>query len=142
MPRRGLLVAGLATAVLATSSVAFAAFTSAHTATTTLGAGVLAAPTNPAAAHGPCTPLSASVTVTWTATTSTWADGYEVLGSLLATGPFTHVAMVDGVGITSYTVTGLSFGTTYHYVVKARKANWRSDPTAVVSRTTLSALCV
>lgn len=128
--------------VLATSSVAFAAFTSAQTATTTLGTGVLAPPTNPATAHGPCTPLSSSITVTWTATTSTWADGYEVLGSLLATGPFTPVATVNGVATTSYTVTGLSFASTYHYVVKARKANWRSDPTAVVSRTTLSALCV
>lgn len=142
MPKRRVLVTGLVTAALATSSVAFAAFTSAHTATTTLGTDVLAPPTNPATTHGPCTPLSASITVTWTATTSSWADGYEILGSLLATGPFTPVATVNGVGTTSYTVTALSFGTTYHYVVKARKANWRSAPTAVVSRTTLSALCL
>lgn len=132
----------MVTAVLATGSVAFAAFTSSDTATTTLGTDVLAPPTNPAATHGPCSPLSASITVSWTPTTSTWADGYEILGSLLAGGPFMPVATVNGVGTTSYTVTGLSFATTYHYVVKATKANWRSAPTAAVSRTTLSALCL
>lgn len=142
MPKRRVLVAAGVTAVLATSSVAFAAFTSAQTATTTLGTGVLAPPTNPAAAPGPCTALSASITVSWTATTSTWADGYEILGSLVATGPFTPVATVDGVATTSHTVGGLLFATTYHYVVKARKANWRSAPTGVVSHTTLSALCL
>lgn len=142
MRERPVLVVAMVTALLATGSVAFAAFTSTHTATTTLGAGVLAPPTNPAATHGPCTPLNASITVSWTPTTSAWADGYEILGSLVATGPFTPVATVNGVGTTSYTVNGLSFATTYHYVVKATKANWRSAATAVVSRTTLSALCL
>lgn len=129
-------------ALLSVSSVALAAFTDSHTATTTLGTGVLAPPTNPAATHGPCTPLNASITISWTPTTSTWADGYEILGSLLATGPYTPLATVDGAATTSYTVNGLSFATTYHYVVQARKANWRSASTAPVSRTTLSALCV
>ncbi|MBW3667670.1 MAG: fibronectin type III domain-containing protein [Actinobacteria bacterium] len=142
MRERRLLVAVVVTVVLATSSVAFGAFTSAHTASTTLGTDVLTAPTSPATAHGPCTAVAASIVVSWTATASTWADGYEILESPVAEGPFTHVAAVDGVGTTNYTVTGLSFGTTYHYVVKARKANWRSSPTAVVSHTTLSALCL
>lgn len=142
MRERPVLVVAIVTALLATGSVAFAAFTSSHTATTTLGTDVLALPTNPVATHGPCTPLNASITVSWTATTSTWADGYEILGSLLAIGPFTTVGTVNGVGTTSYTANGLAFGTTYHYVVKATKANWRSAPTAAVSRTTLSALCV
>jgi hypothetical protein len=39
-------------------------------------------------------------------------------------------------------VAGLSFLTTYHFVVKATRGNWRSTATTQVSRTTLSALCL
>lgn len=141
MRDRSILVVAVVSAALSVSSVALAAFTSSPTATTTLATNTLAPPTDPAAANGPCTPLNKSVVVSWTPTTSTWADGYEILGSLLAVGPFTTIATVDGAATTSYTVNGLATATTYHYVVKATKANWRSAPTAVVSRTTLSALC-
>lgn len=143
MRERVATVVALVSVVLATSSVAFAAFRDEGTAATTLSAGTLQPPTNPAVAHGACTSgLSTSLTVSWTPTPSTWADGYEVLGSLLPTGPFTTVGTVAGASSTSHTVTGLAFGTTYHYVVKATKGNWRSPATAAVSRTTLSALCL
>jgi hypothetical protein len=130
-------------AMLLTASVASASFLDGEYASATLSTDTLQPPTNLAAGHGPCTAgLVASITLTWTATPSTWADGYEVLGSLLPTGPFAVVGTVAGASSTSHTVTGLAFGTTYHYVVKATKGNWRSPATAVASRTTLSALCL
>ena len=140
---RAAFVLAVLTAILATSSVALAQFVDAGSASQTLSTDTLQPPTNPATAHGPCTPgVSTSITVSWTATPSTWADGYEILGSLIAGGPYTPVGTVNGVNTTSHTITGLTFATTYHYVVKATKGNWRSPPTSEVSRTTLSALCV
>ncbi|MDQ3757456.1 MAG: fibronectin type III domain-containing protein [Actinomycetota bacterium] len=140
------LTAGLAVAaiaLLATASVALAQFHSSETAAHSISTASLQPPTAPATAPGPCTAgVTASVVVSWAATASTWADGYEVLGSLVSGGPYTPVGTVSGVTTTSYTVGGLAFATTYHYVVRATKGNWRSAATSQVSRTTLSPLCV
>lgn len=137
----GLVVA--VTALLVTASVALAQFADGDSASQSISTSSLQAPTNPAAGDGPCTNgVTASIVVSWTATSSTWADGYEVLGSLVSGGPYTTVGTVSGVSTTSYTVTGLAFATTYYYVVKATKGNWRSAATAQVSRTTLNPLCL
>lgn len=142
MRERVATVLAVLTAMLAVSSVALAQLIDTDTAAHTLSTDTLQPPTNPAAAHGPCTTgLSTSITVSWTATPSTWADGYEVLGSLVSGGPYVPMGTVSGVNTTSYTVGDLAFLTTYHFVVKATKGNWRSIATAQVSRTTLSALC-
>lgn len=142
--RRRLLVAvtflvasfGLATAT------AFAQFANADSVSHTLGTAVLEPPTDPAVGHGECTVgLAASVVVTWTPTTSTWAAGYEVLRSLLSNGPFTVVASVPGGSSSSYHDTLLPFVTPYYYQVRATKEGWRSAPTAAVNITTRTALC-
>lgn len=144
MAERSIAAVAVAVAVLlATASVALAQLGDGDSATHTLSTNVLEPPTDPSTAAGPCTPgVAASIVVSWTATSSTWADGYEVLDSLVSGGPYTIVGTVSGVATTSYTVTGLDFATTYHYVVKATKGNWRSAATAQVSRTTPSPLCV
>lgn len=137
----GLAVA--VTALLVTASVALAQFADGDSASQSISTDALSPPTSPDTAHGPCTTgVTASIVVSWTATPSTWADGYEILGSLVSGGPYTTVGTVSGVSTTSYTVTGLAFATTYHYVVKATKGNWRSAPTSQVSRTTLNPLCL
>ncbi|HEX2040056.1 MAG TPA: fibronectin type III domain-containing protein [Acidimicrobiales bacterium] len=140
------LATGLAVAVaalLVTASVALAQFHDGDSAAHSVSTGSLGPPTNPATTHGPCSAgLTASIVVSWTATTSSWADGYEVLGSLVSGGPYATVGTVSGVNTTSYTVTGLAFATTYHYVVRATKGNWHSAATGEVSRTTLSPLCL
>lgn len=129
--------------MLATSSVALAQLVDDAAASHTLSTDTLQPPTSPSAVHGPCANgVSASITVSWSATPSTWADGYEILGSLASGGPYTSMGTVSGVGTTSYTASDLSFLTTYHFVVKATKGNWRSAATGQVSRTTLSALCL
>jgi hypothetical protein len=138
------LVAVLAAALAMSigAPMAWGQMSSAGSARHLLSTDTLLAPTSPAAANGPCTlGVAASVTVSWTATRSTWADGYVVLGSLLSGGPYTTAATVSGQSTTSVTVTGLAFVTTYYYVVQATKGAWRSPSTAEVSRTTLSPLC-
>lgn len=143
MRERVATVLAVLTAILAVSSVALAQLVDTGAATHTVSTDTLLPPTNPSTAHGPCTGgVSTSVTVNWTASPSTWADGYEVLGSLVAGGPYAAVGTVSGAATTSYTVTGLGFLTTHHYVVRATKGNWRSSTTSEVSRTTLSPLCL
>jgi hypothetical protein len=74
--------------VLLTATAAKAAFNANPSASASYATATLAAPTNLSASAGPCVvAVSASVVLGWTATASTWADGYEVLRSLLAGGP-------------------------------------------------------
>lgn len=130
------------TALLLTASAASAAFLDGESVSATVSTDTLQPPTALAAGHGPCTAaVVASITLTWTATASTWADGYEVRASLVSGGPYTVIGTVTGRDTTTFTATGLAFATSYHYVVRATKGNWRSTPTQQVSRTTLSPLC-
>ena len=104
---------------------------------------VLAAPTSPATAAGVCVLLSGDqIVVSWTATSSTWADGYEVARANTSGGPYTVIGTTSGQSTTVFTDGPLAFSTTYFYVVRARKQSWRSAYTAEVSRTTKSALCL
>jgi beta-galactosidase len=139
--RRAVVIAVAGTTFVG-ASAAFAAFGDSGAVSHTIATATLAAPTNPATAHGPCVPsASASITVSWTATTSTWADGYEILGGTTAGGPYSVLATATGQGTTSRTIGNLAFSTTYYFVVKATKHGWRSAATAQVSRTTRTPLC-
>lgn len=115
---------------------AVAAFIESADATTAFSSDTLAPPSNPTVANAGCVLLKPSAQVSWTATPSTWADGYDVGRSLTAGGPYTSVATVSGQSTTSYTDEGLSMATKYYYVVRATKAGWRSQPTSEVSLTT------
>ncbi|MEY2430703.1 MAG: cellulose 1,4-beta-cellobiosidase [Acidimicrobiaceae bacterium] len=128
--------------VLLTASAAMAAFNSNQSAAATYGTATLAAPTNLAVATGPCTvAVHPSVNLTWTATPSTWATGYEVLRSLLSGGPYLSVALVSGVNTTTYNDSTVLFSTVYRYVVRATKSSWRSALSNEAGITTLSPLC-
>ncbi|KOY13011.1 glycoside hydrolase family 6 protein [Paenibacillus xylanivorans] len=74
---------------------------------------------------------NAQVSLSWTA--STGATSYNVKRALSASGPFTTVAA--NVSGTSYTNTGLTNGTTYHYVVSAVNAAGESANSAAASAT-------
>ena len=140
--RRLVVVAVLVPALFLGGQLALAAFTGEASAGHTVATNTLAAPTNPGTAHGACVlGVSTSITVTWTKTTSTWADGYEVFSSLVAGGPYVSAGTVSGRDTESHTVSGLAFLTGYSFVVQATKGNWRSANSTEVSRTTLSALC-
>jgi hypothetical protein len=128
--------------VLLTAPAALAAFNSSVPASASYATNTLAAPTNLAAAAGPCTvAVNPSVALTWTATSSTWADGYEILRSLVAGGPYASIATVSGVNTATYTDSTVLFSTVYRYVVRATKASWRSALSNEASITTPSPAC-
>lgn len=125
-PGRAVLVAlMIAVAVsVATASWALASFLDGATATATLSTDTLAPPSNLNA--GLC--LVGAVTLSWTATPSTWADGYEIRWGTTSGGPYTTGSATSVLPTT--TVTGLSLLTTYYFVVRAYDGNWRSAATA------------
>lgn len=140
--RRLHAIAALAGLVLGASSVAAASFTSSVSVSHTMSSAVLQAPTSVAATNGTCVPLvSTRVNLLWTATTSTFADGYEVLRKA-GSGSFTTIATVSGPATTTYTDTEVSFATAYVYVVQSTKSSWRSADSNEASVTTPSTLCL
>lgn len=140
--RRLVVVAVTAPCLLFGGQLALATFTSAGSASHDVSTATLAPPSNPSTEPGACTlGVSTSIVVNWTKTPSTWADGYEVFVSLVGGGPYTSAGTVAGRDTETMTVNGLHFLTSYYFVVKATKGNWRSVPTAEAMRTTLSSLC-
>ena len=113
-------VAAALTLSIATARLAVASFLTGATATGTLSTDTLAPPANLTA--GLC--LLGSVTLSWTASASSWADGYEVRWGTSSTGPYTGGPVTTA--LTTTTVSGLSLLTTYHFVVRAYDGNWRS----------------
>jgi hypothetical protein len=149
LPRCNFTAALLAAAVVAAVAVApgLANWASSATAGSQLLSTVsLAAPTNVTAARGACTILNApslTVNVSWTATTTAQAQGYSILRSTSAAGPFVAVGTTSGINTTTWidATRQLAFSTTYYYIVKATIASWTSGPAGPASVTTPSSLC-
>lgn len=109
----------------------------------TVSTGSLGPPLNAGAAPGTCVLLVGdAIVLSWTRTTSSWADGYEVLRSTTSGGPYSLIGTAAGQATESFTDESLAFSTNYYYVVRATKEGWRSATTAEASRTTRSSLCV
>lgn len=139
--RRAIALA--AVLVLCGVAAASAAFVASGSSSATYSSATLSAPSGLSSSAGPCVTLSsASIRLTWVATPSSWADGYEVLRSTSSGGPYSSLGTVSGVSTLTYLDGSLPFSTTYHYVVRATKGSWRSALTAQVSRTTLTFLCL
>jgi hypothetical protein len=103
----------------------------------------LAAPTGLNAIRGICVPaVNSQANLSWTATASTFADGYEIARSTTSGGPYSTVGNVNGLGTVTHIDTGLAFSTTYYYVVRAKKYVWRSVNSAQSSVTTPNSLCL
>lgn len=123
------------------ATVALAAFTTAVMSAGDVSTAVLNPPTGLTAAGGTCqADQYDSIVLTWTATSSGWAEGYEVLRSTDGT-TYSVIATLAGVATESYTDSPLAFSTTYWYRVRAIKHAWTSDP-AETSRTTRGAQCL
>jgi hypothetical protein len=109
----------------------------------TYATGTLAAPTGAAAARGTCTILSSStVVVTWVQTTSTFADGYEILRSTTNGSGYASLETVAGRTTTTFTDTTVGFSTTYYYVIRSKRNNWRSPDSNQASVTTPTVACI
>jgi hypothetical protein len=105
--------------------------------------GTLAAPTGLSAVRGSCTILTSNaVNLSWTATASTFADGYIVLRSTTNGSGYAQIATVAGRATTTYVDGTAAFLTTYYYVVKATRNNWTSPNSGQASVTTPTPLCV
>lgn len=139
------VIAVLLFAGMTTPAAAAAAFLAAAPPTSLeVSSGALAPPTSPAAADG-CTLiplLNVWIDLSWVATTSTWADGYQIARSTTNGGPYTVVATVGGHGTTTYRDGGLALSSRYYYVIRATKFAWTSSPTAQVTDITKGVLCL
>jgi hypothetical protein len=103
----------------------------------------LAAPTSLTAVRGACVLLtSAAVNLSWTATTSTFADGYEIFRSTTSGSGYVSLATVSGRTTTTFIDTTVAFSTTYFYVVEAKTLAWRSPNSNEASVTTPTLACV
>lgn len=136
-------IAGAALIVVFVSSPALAAWGTGPVNTVqTLSAATLAAPTGAVAVNGTCVARTSwHVNVSWTATTSTVADGYEILRSTTTGGPYTPVGTVAGRTTTTFTDTSPAANTTYFYVVQATRNLWRSANSNQATVTTLKQNC-
>jgi fibronectin type 3 domain-containing protein len=139
MLRRLRELLGAAALWSAMSSVALGAFSSVPAAPSMqVASATLAAPTSVAASAG-CRllHLGPQVVLTWTATTSAFADGYAVLRSTTSGSGYSQIATVIGQSTTTYTDTTPALSTTYYYVVKASKGTgWTSIASNEASATT------
>lgn len=142
MGSRPAWVAAAVGALLLVQGVASAGWSDGAAASGSISSATLAAPTSPATAPGVCVPLTADrIVVSWTASSSAWATGYEIARSATVGGSYSVVGTVSAPTV-SYADGPLGFSTTYHYVVRATKGAWRSAATLEVTRTTRTALCV
>lgn len=105
---------------MGTATWALASFLDGAAATSTFSTDTLMPPSGLNA--GLC--LLGSVTLSWTATPSSWADGYEVRWGTTSGGPYTAGSSTSV--LPTKTITGLSLLTTHYFVVRAYDGNWRS----------------
>ena len=110
--------------------------------TQSVTAGVLAAPGGTSAVNGACVKnTSWHVNVSWTASASLFADGYEIFRSTTSGGPYTSLGTVNGRATTTFVDTTPTFQTTYFYVVQSKRNLWRSPNSNQATVTTLRKAC-
>ena len=74
-------------------------------------------------------------TLSWTATSSTFATGTRILRGIAPGGPYAALADVSGPATTTYKDGTVAGGRTYYYVVQAYYRSWSSLPSGEVSIT-------
>jgi hypothetical protein len=113
-------------AIVVTAELSFAAFSNTKSvASNAFTTTTLAAPTGPAATGG------ANIVLTWTATASTFATGYNILRSQTNGGPYAQLVQVTP--RTTVTYTDSPIAGTYYYVLQSYFQNWISVNTAQVT---------
>jgi hypothetical protein len=100
----------------------------------TISSGTLTAPGSLAAS---CQTGTSNIVFTWSAPTSTFASGYEVLEASVKTGPFSLIATVNGESTLTYTGTVPLLATRYFEVLAIRNA-WTGPPSNVLTVTSIA----
>jgi hypothetical protein len=127
--RRLLVVAAALIVAASTAPLALADFGTAIAAgAQTLTSATLAAPTGLSAS---CANSVASLS--WTATSSTYADGYDILRGTTNGGPYPTSFHITGRTTTTYNDLTTNGVATYYYVARATKNNWRSANTVQIT---------
>lgn len=128
--------------MLVQPSAAIGAWATGTSSGNTVASGTLAAPTAVSSAIGPCiNNVMVAVDVSWTATTSTFARGYQILRGTKATGPFTSVGNVTGSTTVTYRDWTVGFNKTVYYVVRATTFSWISSNSNVTTIRTPGTTC-
>ncbi|MQA98826.1 MAG: hypothetical protein GEU78_00800 [Actinobacteria bacterium] len=123
--------------VVVLAAPALAGWTASMTKSQTVTMATLAAPTGLTAANGVCVARTSSpVDLAWTATSSNFADGYEVFRSTTTGGPYTSLGTVNGPNTTTFVDTTAAFNKSYFYVVQAKRNLWRSPSSNEATATT------
>jgi hypothetical protein len=138
LPGRRRIAVGLTlfATVIGRAGVAIASFSGATAAAPTLATATLA-PASGLSAAAACNGLfSAKATLTWTATTSTFASGYKIQRNKNGNpdGPLTTSAS------TTVTQTGLATGTSYSWNLYAYYQSWTSS--VITTSATTPGLCL
>jgi hypothetical protein len=84
--------------------------------------------------------VSNDVLLSWTASSSSFVDGYAVYRSTNGK-PAKEIATVTGLGATTYTDTGLAFNKTLTYTVQATAGSWSSVDSGAATITTPNRRC-
>jgi hypothetical protein len=119
-------------ALATATGAAWASFNKTASAAHSVSTATLAAPTGLAA--------TSSASLSWTATTSSWAAGTRIYRATASGGPYSQIAQITGLATTSY-VDNPGTGTFYYIVRAYYGANWTSgtsnEATATVGAITL-----
>ncbi|HUR51534.1 MAG TPA: hypothetical protein VMZ11_05375 [Mycobacteriales bacterium] len=113
---------GAVALVLAVAAPALGSFRDTAKAASTLATTQLAAPTGLTAVAG-CNLVVPKVTLSWTATTTTFATGYDVYRGVGA-GTQTLLTTLSPRTVTSYVDNTVALLTSYTYSVRTRFASW------------------
>jgi len=106
----------------------------------TVAAATVAPPTGLGAARNCVRGTYDWVVLSWTATSSAFADGYEIFRATGAGSPVS-IATVAGAGTVTYTDTSVAFSTSYTYTVQASYLGWRSVSSNAAAITTPNNKC-
>ena len=106
----------------------------------TVSAGTVAPPSGLAAASNCVRNAHNWVRLTWTATPSTFADGYQIFRKSGAGAPVA-IATVSGQGTVTYTDKSVNSRTSYSYTAQASYLGWRSTSSNTATITTPNNRC-
>jgi hypothetical protein len=126
--------------VLVVTAPALGSFLDSATAASSVTTAQLAAPTGLTATAG-CAGLPSlpRVSLAWTATSTTFATGYDVYRAVGA-GASTYLATVTPRTTVTYVDTAVVLSTTYTYTVKTRYASWTKA--SLTASATTALLCL